>query len=58
MSCRKYNHLKNVSDVSKVMFNKKFESSTAWSFIGWSPLLFVGILTLINFVVWLLRSKR
>ncbi len=53
---QKIQSLKNVSDVSKVMFNKKFETSTAWSFIGW-VLLFVGILTLINFVVWLLRSK-
>jgi len=53
---QKIQSLKNVSDVSKVMFSKKFESSTAWSFIGW-VLLFVGVLTLINFVVWLLRSK-
>ena len=49
--------LKSVNQVSKVMFNKKFEASTAWSFIGWI-LLFVGLLTLINFVVWLLRSKE
>ena len=53
---QKIQSLKNVSDVSKVMFNKKFESSTAWSFIGW-VLVFVGLLTLINFAVWLLRSK-
>ena len=53
---QKIQSLKGVGDVSKVMFNKKFESSTAWSFIGW-VLLFVGLLTLINFVVWLLRSK-
>jgi hypothetical protein len=39
-----------------VMFNKKFESSTAWSYIAWI-LLFVGLLTLINFVMWLVRSK-
>jgi len=54
---QKIQTLKGVSDVSKVMFNKKFESSTAWSFIGW-VLLFVGLLTLINFVVWLIRSKN
>jgi hypothetical protein len=53
---QKIQSLKSVSDVSKVMFSKKFESSTAWSFIGW-VLLFVGLLTLINFIVWLLRSK-
>ena len=53
---QKIQSLKGVSDISKVMFNKKFESSTAWSFIGW-VLLFVGLLTLVNFVVWLLRSK-
>lgn len=53
---QKIQSLKNVSDVSKVMFNKKFESSTAWSYIAWI-LLFVGLLTLINFVMWLVRSK-
>ena len=56
MYLQKIQSLKSVADVSKVMFNKKFESSTAWSFIGWI-LLFVGLLTLINFVVWLIRSK-
>ena len=53
---QKIQSLKGVNDVSKVMFNKKFESSTAWSFIGW-VILFVGLITLINFVVSLLRSK-
>jgi len=53
---QKIQSLKNVSDVSKVMFSKKFESTTAWSFIGW-VLLFVALITLINFVVWLIRSK-
>ncbi|MDE1920640.1 MAG: hypothetical protein KGJ09_04445, partial [Candidatus Omnitrophica bacterium] len=48
--------LKGVSDVSKVMFNKKFETATAWSYIGWT-LLFVALLTLISFVVSLLRAK-
>jgi len=48
--------LKSISDVSKVMSNKKFTSSTAWAFIGW-VLLFVGFLTLVNFVIWMRRSK-
>jgi len=53
---QKIQSLKGVGDVSKVMFNKKFESSTAWTFIGWI-LLFVGIISLVAFVVSLLRSK-
>jgi hypothetical protein len=53
---QKIQTLKGVGDVSKVMFNKKFEGSTAWSFIGW-VLAFVGLVTFINFIVWLLRSK-
>ncbi len=48
--------LKGVADVSKVMFNKKFEESSAWSFIAWI-LMFVGIITLVNFLVWIIRSK-
>ena len=54
---QKIQSLKNVADVSKVMFNKKFESSTAWGYIWW-VLLFVGLLTLVNFIVWLRRSKN
>jgi hypothetical protein len=53
---QKIQSLKGVSDISKVMFNKKFESSTAWTFIGWI-LLFVGLISLVAFVVSLLRSK-
>ena len=53
---QKMQSLKGVADVSKVMFNKKFESSTAWTFIGWI-LLFVGLVTGAAFVVSLLRSK-
>lgn len=53
---QKMQSLKAVSDVSKVMFNKKFESTTAWGYIGWI-LLFVGLITIISFVVSLLRSK-
>ena len=53
---RKIKSLKSVADVSKVMFSKKFESSTAWSYIQWI-LIFVGGLTFINFIVWLLRAK-
>jgi len=53
---QKIQALKGVNDVSKVLFNKKFEATTAWSFIGWI-LLFVGLIVLINFVIWMLRSK-
>ena len=53
---QKIQALKGVSDVSKVMFNKKFEATTAWSYIGWI-LFFVGLLTLTGFVVSLLRAK-
>jgi len=52
----KISALKGVGDVAKVVFNKNFESSSAWSYIAW-VLIFVAILTLINFVVWILRSK-
>jgi hypothetical protein len=48
--------LRSIADVSKVMSSKKFTSSTAWAFIGW-VLLFVGLLTIVNFVIWALRSK-
>ena len=53
---QKVGSLKGVADISKAVFNKKFEMSTTWSFIGW-VLIFVAFLTLINFVVWIIRSK-
>lgn len=53
---QKMQSLKSLKDVSNVMFNKKFESSAAWSFIGWI-LLFVGGMTLAGYVVALVRSK-
>ena len=53
---QKIQSLKSIADISKVMSNKTFESSTAWVFIGW-VLLFVGLLTLVNFIVWTFRSK-
>ena len=52
----KMKSLKSLADVSKVMFKKKFETSTAWSYIIWI-LLFVGLLTLVNFGMWMMRSK-
>ncbi len=52
----KIQSLKGVADVSKVMFNKKFESTTAFSFTGWI-LMFVCLFTGVNFVIWLIRSK-
>jgi len=54
---QKIQSLKSVKDVSKVMFNKKFESSTAWKFYRWI-LLFVGLLTIINFVVWICDPRQ
>lgn len=53
---QKIQSLKSLADISKVMSNKKFASSTAWGFIGW-VLLFVGLLTLSNFMIWIFRSK-
>lgn len=53
---QKIQSLKSVADVSKVMFNKKFQQSTAWNYILWI-LLFVGIITAANFVLWMMRSK-
>ncbi len=49
--------LNSVANVSKAVFNKKFENSTAWSFIGWI-LVFVGLLTGVTLIVWLFRSKE
>jgi len=48
--------LKSLKDISNVMFNKKFESSAVWGFIGWI-LLFVGGMTLAGYIVALVRSK-
>ena len=53
---QKMQSLKGVSDVSKAVFNKKFEQSTTWSFIGW-VLIFVAFITTVNFIVWFIRSK-
>lgn len=53
---QKIQALKGVADISKVMFNKKFEQSTAWGFIGWI-LLIVGLITIAGFTVSLMRSK-
>jgi len=53
---QKIQSLKGVSDVSKVMFNKKFESATAWGYIGWI-LLFVGLISIGGYVFSLFRAK-
>lgn len=53
---QKVRSLKGVAGVAQQMFDKKPTQSTAWKFIGWI-LLFVGVITLINFMVWLMRSK-
>ncbi len=54
---QKIQSLKNVGDISKAIFNKNFETSSAWSFIGWI-LLFVGGVTLVGYIVSLFRSKE
>ena len=54
---QKIQSLKSIGDVSKVIFSKQFEKTTAWSFIGWI-LLFVGGVTLAGYVVSLVRSKE
>jgi hypothetical protein len=48
--------LKSVGDVSKAVFNKKLQPNTAWTYMGWI-VLFIGILTLLTSVVWVIRSK-
>lgn len=48
--------LKGIADVSKAVFNKKFEETTTWSFVSWI-LIFVAFITVVNFIVWFLRSK-
>ncbi len=53
---QKVRSLKGLANVAKTMFDKKPTPSTAWTFIGWI-LLFVGFLTFLNFVVWMLRSR-
>ena len=53
---QKIQSLKSIAEVSKVMLNKKFEQSTAWFYIR-LILIFVSFLTLIYYIVWLLRSK-
>jgi hypothetical protein len=53
---QKMRSLKGVASVAKQMFDKKPTPSTAWTFIGWT-VIFVAFLTLLNFMVWILRSK-
>ena len=53
---QKMQSLKSLGDIAKVMFSKKFESSAAWSLIGWI-LLVVGGMTLAGYIVALFRSK-
>ena len=53
---QKMQSLKNMKDVSNVLFNKKFESSEAWKLIGWI-LLIAGGMTVAGYVVALVRSK-
>ena len=53
---KKIQALKSVADIAKVMFNKKFADSTAWTYLGWI-LLVVGLVTLAGFTAALLRSK-
>ena len=55
---QKIQTLKGVADVSRVVFKggSGFEKTTAWNYIGWI-LFFVGLLTFINFIIWLVRSK-
>jgi hypothetical protein len=53
---KKVKSLKGIADVSNSILNKKFEVDTTWKFIGW-VLLFVGLLTGVSYVVWIIRSK-
>ena len=53
---QKMQSLKSLQDVSNVIFSKKFESSTAWSYIVWI-LLFVGGMTMVGYIVSLIRAR-
>lgn len=53
---QKVRSLKGMAGIAEQMFDKKPQQSTAWNFIGLT-VLFVGLLTFINFVVWVLRSN-
>lgn len=52
----KVRSLKGLSDFSKQVFDKKPTESKTWSFISW-VLLFVGGLSIIYFIVLLIRSN-
>ena len=54
---RKMQSLNGISSISKAVFDKtKVSENDTWKFIFWI-LVFVGILTVISFIVWILRSK-
>ncbi len=53
---KKVKSLKDISNLSNSVLNKKFEVDTAWKYIGW-VLLFVGFITGIAYIVWIIRSK-
>jgi len=55
---QKIHSLKGIGDISKAVFNKNTPTEgTTWIYIGWI-LLFVGLITIANFVVWFIRSKK
>ncbi len=54
---RKMQSLKGVSNVSKAVFDRtKVSEGDTWKFIFWI-LIFVGFLTVVSFLVWILRSR-
>ncbi len=54
----KIRSLKGVGEISKAIFDKtKPAEGAAWNFIG-LVLIFVAFITIINFVIWFIRSKK
>lgn len=54
---QKIQSLHGVAGVAKQMFEKKPTPSATWQFMGWG-LVVVVFLTVINFLVWMLRSNN
>jgi hypothetical protein len=54
---KKMKSLKGVADISQAVFNKAPTEGVTWKFIGW-VLIFVGLITGANFIIWFIRSKE
>ncbi|MBI3602301.1 MAG: hypothetical protein HY209_05350 [Candidatus Omnitrophica bacterium] len=54
---QKVRSLRGPADIAKAVFHKKPTETTTWKLIKWI-LVFVAFLTILNFVVWMIRSKE